>query len=365
MANFISSSQFLSIIFLKQITPFSSKFLTSILVILVLLFLFVLNFDPDVIVLDSLTIYDEGLSAYTIEQIATTNKYYVSMYLEEGEAFNSQGHILTMNGYVVGSAGETNNITFEVIQINEWPGSSGNSCEFTVAGDVFKVFGNLSYYSNSSRPIPNAEFYLAGDSSPDISSVTDEIGNFILSGLTVGDHQLAQTKSAYSGDINNYFDNPDYIDCLIRSIKENQKKYGKYQKLIFSYHGIPKKYLLKGDPYHCFCQKTTRLIIEKMNLKEDEYLTTFQSRFGPDEWLTPYTDKTLKELPSQGIKKIHILSPGFSSDCLETLEELKVENKSNFISAGGEKYNYINCLNDNSDHLKMLSSVILNNLKGW
>ncbi len=165
--------------------------------------------------------------------------------------------------------------------------------------------------------------------------------------------------------INNYFDNPDYIDCLIRSIKENQKKYGKYQKLIFSYHGIPKKYLLKGDPYHCFCQKTTRLIIEKMNLKEDEYLTTFQSRFGPDEWLTPYTDKTLKELPSQGIKKIHILSPGFSSDCLETLEELKVENKSNFISAGGEKYNYINCLNDNSDHLKMLSSVILNNLKGW
>ena len=104
---------------------------------------------------------------------------------------------------------------------------------------------------------------------------------------------------------------------------------------------------------------------ELLNLKEDEYLTTFQSRFGPDEWLTPYTDKTLKELPSQGIKKIHILSPGFSSDCLETLEELKVENKSNFISAGGEKYNYINCLNDNSDHLKMLSSVILNNLKGW
>ena len=165
--------------------------------------------------------------------------------------------------------------------------------------------------------------------------------------------------------INNYFENSAYINCLIKSIKKNQKKYGKYQKIIFSYHGIPKKYLLKGDPYHCFCQKTTRLVIEKMKLKEHEYLTTFQSRFGPDEWLTPYTDKTLEELPSKGIKKIHILSPGFSSDCLETLEELKVENKNNFLSAGGMNYNYINCLNDNSDHLKMLSSLILKNLNGW
>ena len=165
--------------------------------------------------------------------------------------------------------------------------------------------------------------------------------------------------------INNYFENPLYIDCLIKSIKENQKKFGKYQKLIFSYHGIPKKYLLKGDPYYCFCQKTTRLVIEKMKLKKNEYITTFQSRFGPDEWLTPYTDKTLEKLPAEGVKNVHILSPGFSSDCLETLEELKVENKNNFILSGGIKYNYINCLNDNKDHLKMLSSIILNNLKAW
>ena len=130
--------------------------------------------------------------------------------------------------------------------------------------------------------------------------------------------------------VNNYFENPLYIDCLIKSIRDSWKKLGKSQKLIFSYHGIPKKYLLKGDPYHCFCQKTTRLVVEKMKLKKEEYITTFQSRFGSEEWLKPYTDKTLKELPSKGIKKIHILSPGFSSDCLETLEELEVENKEKF-----------------------------------
>ena len=165
--------------------------------------------------------------------------------------------------------------------------------------------------------------------------------------------------------INNYFEEPMYIDCLIKSIKKSWKKKGKSQKLIFSYHGVPKKYLLKGDPYHCFCQKTTRLVAEKMKLKEKDYITTFQSRFGPDEWLQPYTDKTLEELPKKGIKKIHILSPGFSSDCLETLEELEVENKQNFLSSGGEEYNYIKCLNDNPQHIKMLESLILNHLKGW
>ena len=165
--------------------------------------------------------------------------------------------------------------------------------------------------------------------------------------------------------INNYFEEPLYIDCLIESIKESRRKFGKPQKLIFSYHGIPKKYLLKGDPYYCFCQKTTRLVIEKMKLKKNDYLTTFQSRFGPDEWLQPYTDKTLEELPKKGIKKIQIISPGFSSDCLETLEELGVENKEIFISSGGESYNYIKCLNDKQQHLKMLSLLIMNHIKGW
>ena len=165
--------------------------------------------------------------------------------------------------------------------------------------------------------------------------------------------------------INGYYDNPLYIDCLVKSIKDSWNKSGKTQKLIFSYHGVPKKYLLSGDPYHCFCQKTTRLVVEKMNLKEKDYITTFQSRFGPQEWLKPYTDKTLEELPKKNINSIHIISPGFSSDCLETLEELEVENKKNFFSAGGKKYIYIKCLNNNDLHLKMLSSLVQEHTKGW
>ena len=165
--------------------------------------------------------------------------------------------------------------------------------------------------------------------------------------------------------INNYFEEPLYINCLIKSIKDNWKKFGRLQKLIFSYHGVPKKYLLKGDPYYCFCQKTTRLVAEKMKLKEKEYMTTFQSRFGTAEWLQPYTDKTLERLPSKDITEIYIISPGFSSDCLETLEELEVQNKEIFISSGGEKFNYIKCLNDDPKHLNMLALLILNHMKGW
>jgi len=165
--------------------------------------------------------------------------------------------------------------------------------------------------------------------------------------------------------VNGYFDDPLYIDCLIKSIKKSWKKKGRAQKIVFSYHGIPKKYLLKGDPYYCFCQKTTRLVVEKMKLKKNDYITTFQSRFGPQEWLTPYTDKTLKKLPKKNIKSVDVISPGFSSDCLETLEELEVENKVNFLSSGGEKFNYINCLNDDPQHLKMLSFLIQKHTKGW
>ena len=165
--------------------------------------------------------------------------------------------------------------------------------------------------------------------------------------------------------VNGYFDDPFYIDCLVKSIKKSWKKKGRAQKIIFSYHGVPKKYLLKGDPYYCFCQKTTRLVVEKMKLKKNDYITTFQSRFGPQEWLTPYTDKTLKKLPKKNIKSVDIISPGFSSDCLETLEELEVENKVNFLSSGGEKFNYINCLNDDPQHLKMLSFLVQKHTKGW
>ena len=165
--------------------------------------------------------------------------------------------------------------------------------------------------------------------------------------------------------VNGYFDHPMYINALCESIKTNWKTKGRLEKIIFSYHGVPKKYLLKGDPYHCFCQKTTRLVVEKLKLKEKEYMTTFQSRFGPDEWLQPYTDKTLESLPAKGVKKIHIISPGFSSDCLETLEELEKENKEIFLGAGGLEYNYIPCLNESPNHINLLSELIINHTKGW
>ena len=165
--------------------------------------------------------------------------------------------------------------------------------------------------------------------------------------------------------INQYFEEEKYIEALASSIEYFWKKNKRPQKILFSYHGIPKRYLTNGDPYHCFCLKTTRLVKEKMNLSDDEIMTTFQSRFGREEWLKPYTAETLKELPNKGIKDIHIISPGFSADCLETLEELEEENREYFIEAGGEKYKYIPCLNDNKEHLNFISHLIYKNTQGW
>ena len=165
--------------------------------------------------------------------------------------------------------------------------------------------------------------------------------------------------------INQYFEEKNYIEALSNSIKKFWKKNQKPQKIIFSYHGIPKRYLTNGDPYHCFCLKTTRLVKEYMGLSDGEIMTTFQSRFGREEWLKPYTSETLKELPKQGIKNIHIISPGFSSDCLETLEELEEENKEYFLESGGENYNYIPCLNDSEDHIDMFVNLIKKHTQGW
>ena len=165
--------------------------------------------------------------------------------------------------------------------------------------------------------------------------------------------------------INQYFEEKNYIEALSNSIKSFWKKTSKPQKIIFSYHGIPKRYLTNGDPYHCFCLKTTRLVKEYMGLSDDEIMTTFQSRFGREEWLKPYTSETLKELPKQGIKNIHIISPGFSSDCLVTLEELEEENKEYFMESGGENYHYIPCLNDHDDHIDVFVNLIKKHTQGW
>lgn len=158
--------------------------------------------------------------------------------------------------------------------------------------------------------------------------------------------------------INNYFDHPLYIEALANSVGEAIAKSGMPQKIIFSYHGMPKRYLTAGDPYFCFCQKTTRLIQEKLALEKNVCITSFQSRFGREEWLKPYTDETLENLPKEGVKNVMILSPAFSADCLETLEELAVENRQVFLNAGGEKYEYIPALNTRPDHIFALAKII-------
>ena len=162
--------------------------------------------------------------------------------------------------------------------------------------------------------------------------------------------------------IPHYESNPLYIDALVNSINKKIKEISwKPDLIIASYHGIPKKYFDKGDPYHCYCHKTTRLVSEKLN--SFEIKTTFQSRFGPQEWLKPYTDKTLETLPKEGKKNVLTICPGFSSDCVETLEEILIQGKESFINSGGENFDMVPCLNDNDDHIVLLKSLIQENIR--
>ena len=157
--------------------------------------------------------------------------------------------------------------------------------------------------------------------------------------------------------IPHYESNPLYIKALANSIEKKISEINWQPDLIIaSYHGIPKKYFEKGDPYHCYCHKTTRLMREKFDKVPIE--TTFQSRFGPQEWLQPYTDKTLENLPKTGKKNILVICPGFSSDCVETLEEISIQGKESFLNSGGLKFDVIPCLNDNEDHIKLLNNLV-------
>ena len=165
--------------------------------------------------------------------------------------------------------------------------------------------------------------------------------------------------------INHYHDNPDYITALANSIKKYWQTHTKPEKLIFSFHGLPRDYFLAGDPYHCECHKTARLVAEKLQLQVDEWQLTFQSRFGPREWLQPYTDVTLKELAANGIKHVQIVCPGFSADCLETIEEIDMQNRQFFTESGGEEFSYIPALNDSDEHIDVLSSIIELHSMGW
>jgi ferrochelatase len=157
--------------------------------------------------------------------------------------------------------------------------------------------------------------------------------------------------------VNSYHDQPEYINALADSLS-NHIKNNSPQKIIFTYHGIPKRNFDLGDPYQCYCQKTTRLVAEKLNLEDDTYITTFQSRFGPAEWLKPYTSDTMGELPLQEVKNVLVVAPAFSVDCLETIEEIDQENKEIFLKAGGEKFTYTPCLNDSSGQVNLLKAII-------
>jgi len=154
-----------------------------------------------------------------------------------------------------------------------------------------------------------------------------------------------------------YENDPIYINALVKSIERKLQSIDwKPDLIISSYHGIPKNYFDKGDPYHCYCHKTTRLMREKYT--DIEIKTTFQSRFGPQEWLKPYTDKTLEELPSKGIKNLLVICPGFASDCVETLEEINIQGKQSFLNSGGKNFDLIPCLNDSSNHIDLFEKLV-------
>jgi protoporphyrin/coproporphyrin ferrochelatase len=165
--------------------------------------------------------------------------------------------------------------------------------------------------------------------------------------------------------INSYHDHPLYIKAMAEKIKQFWFDNGQADKLVLSFHGVPKRYLEQGDPYYCHCQATSRLLTEALDIEASQVITTFQSRFGKAEWLKPYTDHTLKALPSEGVTSVQVFCPGFSSDCLETIEEIEVENRDYFLAAGGQNYQYIPALNSDENHIDLLESIVETNLQGW
>ncbi|MCB1518328.1 MAG: ferrochelatase [Hyphomicrobiaceae bacterium] len=163
-----------------------------------------------------------------------------------------------------------------------------------------------------------------------------------------------------------YFDDPAYIKALAASVSAQLAGLDfEPEKIVTSYHGMPQSYLEAGDPYHCQCIKTTRLLALEMGLEPERFIVSFQSRFGPDEWLKPYTDETLAALPGQGVHRIAILAPAFSVDCLETLEEIAMEGRETFMEAGGDKYAYLSCLNDSDDGMAVIEAIARKELSGW
>ncbi|MBI3285866.1 MAG: ferrochelatase [Burkholderiales bacterium] len=165
--------------------------------------------------------------------------------------------------------------------------------------------------------------------------------------------------------VRNYHDHEAYIQALKQSVLDHWMVNGKSEKLVMSFHGLPKAFLLRGDPYHCECYKTARLLAEQLGLDKDDYVVTFQSRLGRAEWLQPYTLPTVQQLARAGVKRVDVICPGFIADCLETLEEIGIEVRREFIDAGGKEFHYIPCLNENPAWLRALAEIAEQHLIGW
>ncbi|WP_420476015.1 ferrochelatase [Noviherbaspirillum sp. ST9] len=165
--------------------------------------------------------------------------------------------------------------------------------------------------------------------------------------------------------VKHYHDNEGYIDALKNSVLAHWEVHGRPDKLVMSFHGVPKRTLLLGDPYHCECHKTARLLANALRLTPEQYIVTFQSRFGKAEWLQPYTAPTVQKMGKEGVRRIDVLCPGFSSDCLETLEEIAMEVKQDFLTAGGKEFHYIPCLNEDPAWITALAEIAEQHMVGW
>lgn len=165
--------------------------------------------------------------------------------------------------------------------------------------------------------------------------------------------------------VTQYHDEPGYVAALVGSIRDYWQEHGRGERLLFSFHGLPKRFLLAGDPYHCECQKTGRLVAEALGLSEDQWRVAFQSRFGREEWLKPYADATLREWGAKGTGRVDVICPGFSADCLETLEEIDIQNRQLFLNAGGHDYHYIPALNARPEHVQFLTDLVAEHMQGW
>jgi ferrochelatase len=165
--------------------------------------------------------------------------------------------------------------------------------------------------------------------------------------------------------VQHYHDDPGYIAALAAQVGAHWVQHGRGKLLLMSFHGLPQRSLTLGDPYHCECHKSARLLAERLGLRDDEYRVTFQSRFGKAKWLQPYTLATLQQLARGGIGRIDVICPGFASDCLETLEEIDIEARDAFLDAGGSEFHYIACLNDRAEWVTALRDLSLRHLQGW